>query len=47
MNKCEYCIDEVCVNADCPICADFCPVVNEPEVCRYEKRSENNECQNK
>ena len=40
MSKCEYCIDEVCVNADCPVCADFCPVVNEPEICRYEKRSD-------
>lgn len=41
--KCEYCIDEVCVNADCPLRADFCPVINTPEVCRYEKRGEQND----
>lgn len=34
--KCKWLQDEVCVNADCPVCADFCPVVNYPGVCRYE-----------
>ena len=39
MSRCEYCIDEVCVNADCPMCADFCPVPDEDEgICRFEKR---------
>lgn len=38
MNKCEYCIDEICVNADCPMCADYCPVYDTPNVCKWEKR---------
>lgn len=32
--------NEICVNADCPMCADFCPVVNYPGACRYEDRAE-------
>lgn len=36
-NKCDYCIDEVCVNADCPLCADFCPLVYTPGICKFEK----------
>ena len=39
MRKCKWEEDEVCVNADCPICADFCPVVDYPGVCRYEDRA--------
>ena len=35
---CKWCKDEVCVNADCPLCADFCPVVDAPDVCRFEDR---------
>lgn len=27
--------NEICVNGDCPVCADFCPLVNYPVVCRY------------
>lgn len=34
--SCKYCIDEVCVNADCPLCADYCPVIDVPGVCKYE-----------
>ena len=26
---------ETCTNADCPYCADYCPVAENPEVCRY------------
>lgn len=26
---------ETCTNADCPYCADYCPVTENPEVCRY------------
>ena len=40
MPDCKYCQDEVCVNADCPMCADFCPVVDVPGVCRFEEREE-------
>ena len=39
MPDCKYCQgDEVCVNADCPMCCDFCPVVDYPGVCRFEER---------
>lgn len=38
--KCKWEQDEVCVNADCPMCADFCPVVFTPGVCRFEEREE-------
>ena len=34
--SCKYCKDEVCVNADCPLCADYCPVIDVPGVCKYE-----------
>ena len=35
---CKYCVDEICTNADCPMRADYCPVPNDPEVCRFEDR---------
>lgn len=38
MSKCKWEQDEVCVNADCPLCADFCPVSDTPGVCRFEER---------
>ena len=39
MPDCKYCQgDEVCVNADCPMCCDFCPVPDIPGVCRFEDR---------
>lgn len=25
----------VCVSADCPVCGDFCPCLNYPEICKY------------
>ena len=28
MPDCKYCQDEICVNADCPLCCDFCPVMH-------------------
>lgn len=40
--ECKYCQDEVCVNADCPLVADFCPVVDTPNVCKFEERPLNN-----
>ena len=41
MTDCKYCQgDEVCVNADCPMCCDFCPVPDIPGVCRFEEREE-------
>ena len=35
--RCKWLSDdfsEVCVNGDCPACADFCPCVHYPEICR-------------
>ena len=37
---CKYCQGEICVNADCPMRADYCPVVDVPGVCRFEEREE-------
>lgn len=36
--ECEYNLDEICVNADCPMVADYCPVPNDPGVCKWEAR---------
>ena len=38
MPDCKWMQDEVCVNADCPMRADFCPVPDIPGVCRFEER---------
>ena len=35
---CKWMQDEICVNADCPMCADYCPVPDIPGVCRFEER---------
>ena len=43
MPDCKWMQDEICVNADCTMCADFCPVVDVPGVCRFEEREERNE----
>lgn len=37
---CKYCIDEICCNADCPYCCDFCPVYEFPEVCKFTEEGE-------
>ena len=34
--SCKYCKDEICVNDACPLCADYCPVIDVPGVCKYE-----------
>ena len=39
--ECKWMQDEVCVNADCPACADYCPMANTPGVCKYEERGNN------
>ena len=41
MEKCKWEQDEVCVNADCPLCADFCPVTNYPEICKFAEEDDN------
>ena len=41
--KCKWLSDDfsqVCVNADCPCCADFCPVTNYPEICKFAEMEE-------
>ena len=43
MPDCKYCQDEICVNADFPMCCDFCPMVDVPGVCRFEERGFKNE----
>lgn len=40
MSDCKWMKDEVCVNADCPMCCDYCPVVDVPGVCRFEERGD-------
>lgn len=41
MADCKWCYDEFCTNDQCPMCCDFCPVPNDPGVCRYEEREGN------
>ena len=40
IDECKWMQDEVCVNADCPACADYCPVPDTPGVCKYEERGD-------
>lgn len=39
-DDCKWMQDEICVNADCLACADYCPVANYPGVCKYEERGD-------
>lgn len=38
MTECKWCHNEFCVNDECPMCADYCPVPDTPNVCKHEKR---------
>lgn len=38
--ECKWCLDEICTNADCPMCCDFCPVPDTAGVCKHEDRHE-------
>lgn len=40
MADCKWMRDEICVNADCPACADYCPVPDYPGMCKYEERGD-------
>lgn len=42
MADCKYYYDEFCVNDKCPVVADYCPVPDTPDVCRWEERSDDN-----
>jgi hypothetical protein len=35
---CKWEQDEICTNPDCPMRADYCPVLDIEEVCRHEDR---------
>ena len=37
-NDCKYYYEEFCVNNKCPMCADYCPVPDTPDVCKWEER---------
>jgi hypothetical protein len=43
MTECKYCFDDMCVNDECPLCTDFCPVPDVPDMCKWEDRGEENE----
>ena len=36
MAECKWMQDEICVNAECPMRGDYCPVAQYEGVCRYE-----------
>lgn len=38
MADCKWMQDEMCVNDQCPLCADYCPVPDVEGVCRHEER---------
>ena len=38
MTDCKYYYDEFCVNDKCPMCADYCPVPDTENVCKWEER---------
>ena len=40
---CKWMQDEICVNSECPMFADHCPVTDVDGVCRFEEREERNE----
>ena len=40
MPDCKWMKDEICVNADCPMRADYCPVPDIAGVCRFEERED-------
>lgn len=36
--ECKWDQDEICTNADCPMCCGFCPVPDTSGVCKHEDR---------
>ena len=43
MSDCKWMMDGICVNADCPMVADYCPVPEFENVCKYEDRGGSDE----
>ena len=35
MATCKYNRDDICVNADCPYVADYCPVFEDDSLCKF------------
>ena len=41
--ECRWMADnEICCNSECPMCADYCPVMYTEGVCRFEDRLHEN-----
>jgi NTP pyrophosphatase (non-canonical NTP hydrolase) len=40
---CNWIADEFCTNHDCPYVADFCPVTDSPEICKYAEKIHNDD----
>lgn len=40
VSECQWNHDEFCVNDQCPMCADYCPVADVEGVCRFEERGD-------
>ena len=43
MTRCRWLSDdwdEICTNGDCPACADWCPTVGYPGMCKFEEIDE-------
>ena len=38
--ECKYNCDEFCINDQCPMHGDYCPVPNYEGVCKYEERED-------
>lgn len=38
MADCKWMLWEICTNAECPMCCDYCPVADTEGVCRFEDR---------
>lgn len=38
MADCKHYYDEMCINADCPYRADYCPVTEYPALCKFYQR---------
>ena len=40
---CQYNADGICVNADCPYRADYCPCYYEDDICKYKDDTVNHQ----
>ena len=43
MAECKWMKNEFCVNHDCPMRADYCPLPDYPGVCKFEDRRDEEE----